>query len=249
MGDENPIRTLGDYSKPSHEDYGNTIKLLVENNVVPLQSNTIRLVQNGYSFHRIRFEDPNQHLKDFLKIMDSLDLDKFSLEVARILKESIKENENKPRKIKKITKYPDTKVLENSAKHNFLENLKKNMFPTSANLLYVRYFRLIPLNPSQPRKNTFGFKPRKRANQSQHNPSNSLTVRSPTQSDPTFMDNDPIKRDSSPHCSFTHVESNHVFDSGGKTHDVSLEKLNKNVVGLKNVDNLPVNLSLVIVIG
>ncbi|GJT92381.1 hypothetical protein Tco_1081226 [Tanacetum coccineum] len=47
MGDENPIRTLGDYSKPSHEGYRNTIEL----------------------------PDPNQHLKDFLKLMDSLDLD------------------------------------------------------------------------------------------------------------------------------------------------------------------------------
>ncbi|GJT66747.1 hypothetical protein Tco_1018227 [Tanacetum coccineum] len=42
MGDENPIRTLGDYSKPSHEGYRNTIKLLVGNNVVPLRSDTIR---------------------------------------------------------------------------------------------------------------------------------------------------------------------------------------------------------------
>nr|GFA05625.1 hypothetical protein [Tanacetum cinerariifolium] len=33
MGDENPIRTLRDYSKPSHEGYMNTIELLVENNV------------------------------------------------------------------------------------------------------------------------------------------------------------------------------------------------------------------------
>ncbi|GJS02897.1 hypothetical protein Tco_0319405 [Tanacetum coccineum] len=33
MGDENPIRTLGDYSKPSHEGYRNTIKLLVGKNV------------------------------------------------------------------------------------------------------------------------------------------------------------------------------------------------------------------------
>ncbi|GJR97478.1 hypothetical protein Tco_0269652 [Tanacetum coccineum] len=42
MGDENPIRTLGDYSKPSHKGYRNTIELLVGNNVVPLRSNTIR---------------------------------------------------------------------------------------------------------------------------------------------------------------------------------------------------------------
>ncbi|GJR16007.1 MAK10-like protein [Tanacetum coccineum] len=33
MGDANPIRTLGDYSKPSHEGYRNTIELPVGNNV------------------------------------------------------------------------------------------------------------------------------------------------------------------------------------------------------------------------
>ncbi|GKA01634.1 zinc finger, CCHC-type containing protein [Tanacetum coccineum] len=75
MGDENPIRTLGDYSKPSHEGYRNTIKLPVGNNVVPLRSDTIWLVQNGCSFNGLRSEDPNQHLKDFLKLVDSLDLD------------------------------------------------------------------------------------------------------------------------------------------------------------------------------
>ncbi|GJV05193.1 MAK10-like protein [Tanacetum coccineum] len=43
MGDANPIFTLGDYSKPSHEGYRNTIELPVGNNVVPLRSNTIRI--------------------------------------------------------------------------------------------------------------------------------------------------------------------------------------------------------------
>ncbi|GJR53729.1 zinc finger, CCHC-type containing protein [Tanacetum coccineum] len=75
MRDENHIRTLRDYSKPSHNCYRNTIKLPVGNNVVPLRSDTIRLVQNGCSFHALRSEDPTQHLKDFLKLMDSLDLD------------------------------------------------------------------------------------------------------------------------------------------------------------------------------
>ncbi|GJV44833.1 MAK10-like protein [Tanacetum coccineum] len=56
MGDENPIRTLGDYSKPSHEGYRNTIELL----------------------------DPNQHLKDFLKLVDSLDLDGKNRERTRL---------------------------------------------------------------------------------------------------------------------------------------------------------------------
>ncbi|GKD65146.1 MAK10-like protein, partial [Tanacetum coccineum] len=75
MGDENPIRTLGDYFKPSHEGYRNTIELPVGNNAVPLRSNTILLVQNGCSFHGLWSENPNQHLKDFLKLVDSLDLD------------------------------------------------------------------------------------------------------------------------------------------------------------------------------
>ncbi|GKB49114.1 hypothetical protein Tco_0899867 [Tanacetum coccineum] len=77
MGDKNPIRTLGDYSKPSHEGYRNTIELLLGNNIVPLRFDTIRLVQNGCSFHGLQSGDPNQHLKDFLKLVDSLDLDEY----------------------------------------------------------------------------------------------------------------------------------------------------------------------------
>nr|GEW62785.1 MAK10-like protein [Tanacetum cinerariifolium] len=75
MGDKNPIRTLGDYFKPSYEGYRNTIVLLVGNNVVPLPSDIIWLVQNKCSFNGLRPEDPNQHLKDLLKLMDLLDLD------------------------------------------------------------------------------------------------------------------------------------------------------------------------------
>ncbi|GJT34051.1 hypothetical protein Tco_0924470 [Tanacetum coccineum] len=84
MGDENPIRTLGDYFKPSHEGYRNTIEIPVGNNVVPLRSDTIRLVQNGCSFHGLRSEDPNQHFKDFLKLVDSLDLDGENRERTRL---------------------------------------------------------------------------------------------------------------------------------------------------------------------
>ncbi|GJZ67039.1 zinc finger, CCHC-type containing protein [Tanacetum coccineum] len=84
MGDENPICTLGDYSKPSHEGYRNTIELPEGNNAVPLRSDTIRLVQNGCSFYGLRSEDPNQHLKDFLKHVDSLDLDVANKERTRL---------------------------------------------------------------------------------------------------------------------------------------------------------------------
>nr|GEU86235.1 MAK10-like protein [Tanacetum cinerariifolium] len=60
---------------PSHEDYRNIIELPKRNNVVPFRSDTISLVQKGCSFNGLRSEDPNQHLKDFLKLVDSLDLD------------------------------------------------------------------------------------------------------------------------------------------------------------------------------
>ncbi|GJS83042.1 zinc finger, CCHC-type containing protein [Tanacetum coccineum] len=62
----------------------NTIELSVGNNVVPLQSDTIELVQNRYSFHGLLFEDPNQHLKDFIKVMDSLDRDGENRERTRL---------------------------------------------------------------------------------------------------------------------------------------------------------------------
>nr|GEV41712.1 hypothetical protein [Tanacetum cinerariifolium] len=63
MGDENLIRSLGDDSKLSHEGYRNTIKLPVGN---------------------IVSEDPNQHLKDFLKLVESLDLDDDNRERTRL---------------------------------------------------------------------------------------------------------------------------------------------------------------------
>ena len=67
-------RTLGEYSRPSHLGYRNTIELNEGANVTPLRSDTIRLVQSGCAFHGLRSEDPNQHLRDFLKIVDSIDL-------------------------------------------------------------------------------------------------------------------------------------------------------------------------------
>nr|GEY73012.1 zinc finger, CCHC-type [Tanacetum cinerariifolium] len=94
MRDENPIRTLGDYSKPSHEGYRNAIELPIGNTVVPLRSDTIRLVQTGCSFQGIRFEDPNQHLKDFLKLVDSLDLNGDNREKMRLIFELSPEKSN-----------------------------------------------------------------------------------------------------------------------------------------------------------
>ncbi|GJS06073.1 MAK10-like protein [Tanacetum coccineum] len=62
----------------------NTIELPEGNNVVPLQFDTIRLVQNGCLFHGLRSEDPNQHLKDFLKVVDLLGFDVSNRERMRL---------------------------------------------------------------------------------------------------------------------------------------------------------------------
>ncbi|GKE10035.1 hypothetical protein Tco_1413586 [Tanacetum coccineum] len=53
MGDENPIHTLGYYSKPSHEGYKNTIELPIGNNVDPSPHGRILLLVSLLnSFHR-----------------------------------------------------------------------------------------------------------------------------------------------------------------------------------------------------
>ena len=76
-------RTLGEYSRPSHQGYRNTIELNGAN-VTPLRSDTVRLVQSGCAFHWLRSEYPNQHIKDFLKIVDSIDLDVATRESTRL---------------------------------------------------------------------------------------------------------------------------------------------------------------------
>ncbi|GJW79594.1 ribonuclease H-like domain-containing protein [Tanacetum coccineum] len=203
MGNENPIRTLGDYSKPSHEGYRNTIELPAGNNVVPLRSDTIRLVQNGCSFHGLRPEDPNQYLKDFLKLIDSLDLDAVAITTwedlitrflaqffppgrtaklrndilmfqqhhgeslseawTRKVREEIRIEQNKTKKIKKITRYPDTEDLEPLNDHKFSKTLTKEV-PShrpkivSPKSLYVKHVRTVFPSPPLVRESTFGFK-------------------------------------------------------------------------------------------
>ncbi|GKA82164.1 zinc finger, CCHC-type containing protein, partial [Tanacetum coccineum] len=73
-----------DYSRPSHEGYRNTIELPEGNNVVPLRFDTIELVQNRCSIYELWSDDPNQHLKDFLKLVDSLDFDGENRERTRL---------------------------------------------------------------------------------------------------------------------------------------------------------------------
>ncbi|GJU56125.1 hypothetical protein Tco_1229839, partial [Tanacetum coccineum] len=94
------------YSKPSHEGYRNTIELPAGNNVVPLRSDTIRLVQNGCSFYGLRSQDPNQHLKDFLELVDLLDIDGENRKRTRLHDLALYDNEswNDPRDFAKPVK-------------------------------------------------------------------------------------------------------------------------------------------------
>ncbi|GJY72926.1 hypothetical protein Tco_0477357 [Tanacetum coccineum] len=169
MGDANPIRTLGDYSKPSHEGYRNTIKLLVGNNVVPLRSDTIRLVQNGFSFHELRSEDPNQHLKDFFKLVDPLDLDEqnrnpsspkhvhFVNSIVILNKEDEAKEEGNVKT--STTKYKDREMTMES-KEEFEEETKDEIkeeeedspkhFDTFPTMKELRYHKWLLKNPRPP---------------------------------------------------------------------------------------------------
>nr|GEY33720.1 MAK10-like protein [Tanacetum cinerariifolium] len=69
MGDTNPIRTLGDYSKPSYEGYKNTIELPEGNNVVPLRFDTIReLLEDLALYDNASWNDP----RDFAKSIKAI---------------------------------------------------------------------------------------------------------------------------------------------------------------------------------
>nr|GEX50659.1 putative reverse transcriptase domain-containing protein [Tanacetum cinerariifolium] len=63
MGDENPIRTLGDYSKPSHEGYRNTIELPVGNNMESEMTNKIDTVLKAITI-RIAATLPSDTVKN-----------------------------------------------------------------------------------------------------------------------------------------------------------------------------------------
>ncbi|GJY27021.1 hypothetical protein Tco_0401747 [Tanacetum coccineum] len=71
MGDTNPISTLGDYSKPSHEGYRNTIELPAGNNVLPLRCDTIRNCKTPQRYPDI----PTTSSRISLRSMDSRTID------------------------------------------------------------------------------------------------------------------------------------------------------------------------------
>ncbi|GJR83877.1 hypothetical protein Tco_0154662 [Tanacetum coccineum] len=137
-------------------------------------------------------EERTRQLEDYMQSITD-EFMEFSSEVTQKLKERIKENENKPRKIKKITRYPDTKDLKPLNDHKFSETLTKEV-PSHApkivspKSLYVKHVRTVFPSPPLVRESTFCFKPGIKNNQnieSRHDAEN-LSPQSSPQVLPSF---------------------------------------------------------------
>ncbi|GKB33981.1 hypothetical protein Tco_0873382 [Tanacetum coccineum] len=67
MGYANPIRTLGDYSRPSHEGYRNTIELPKGNNVDYLTLTTVQYMERNEPL--LYFNFPSRSTSNWLKLL------------------------------------------------------------------------------------------------------------------------------------------------------------------------------------
>ncbi|GKD62441.1 zinc finger, CCHC-type containing protein [Tanacetum coccineum] len=108
-------------------------------------------------------EEKVKQLKEYMDVIGS-DFMQLSSEVVGKLKEEIRMEENRTKKIKKIIRYPDTEDLEPLNGYKFSEILtEKASFHTpkfvSPKSLCVKHVRTIFPSPPLIRETTFGFKP------------------------------------------------------------------------------------------
>nr|GEW86567.1 hypothetical protein [Tanacetum cinerariifolium] len=128
MGDENPIRTLGDYSKPSHEGYKNTIKLPVGNNMVPFRSDTIReeakspVTKSVNSIPLIRDEEEKNNIYE-VAIVDDIKETGIEVETKNEAKNGAKNKPIKKAKKKEVVEAPSSRPVEYYLKHRINEKL------------------------------------------------------------------------------------------------------------------------------
>ncbi|GJZ88654.1 zinc finger, CCHC-type containing protein [Tanacetum coccineum] len=107
-------------------------------------------------------EEKVRQLEEYMCVIGS-DFMQLSLEVVGKLREEIRIEQNRTKKIKKITRYPDTEDLEPLNDHKFSETLTKEV-PShtpkivSPKSLYVKHVRTIFPSPPLVRESTFGFK-------------------------------------------------------------------------------------------
>ncbi|GKD29479.1 hypothetical protein Tco_1240257 [Tanacetum coccineum] len=114
-------------------------------------------------------EERVKQLEEYMGVIWS-DFMQLTLKVVEKLKEEIRIKKNKFTKIKKITRYPDTKDLEPLNGDRFLKALtEKASFHTSKFVspksLYVKHVRTIFPSPPLVKEITFGFKPGAKNNQ------------------------------------------------------------------------------------
>nr|GEY35740.1 hypothetical protein [Tanacetum cinerariifolium] len=172
MGDANPIRTLRDYSKPSHEGYRNNIELPIRNTVVPLRSDTIwapekvlirkeaksAVTKNVNSMSLTKGEEERNNDND---ISTGKDIEKPTrIKIGMPVNKAKKGIKNKPiRKAKKekTTEAPSSQPIEYYLKHRINEKLIErlvgnHMFNDSLSRARVRKikertYNLLPRGP------------------------------------------------------------------------------------------------------
>ncbi|GJR68232.1 hypothetical protein Tco_0014297 [Tanacetum coccineum] len=142
-------------------------------------------------------EEKVKQLEEYMGVIGS-DFMQLSLEVVGKLKEEIRMEENRTKKIKKITRYPDTKVLEPLNSYKFSEVLtEKASFHTpkfvSPKSICVKHVQTIFPSPPFVRESIFGFEPgtnNNRNGKSQHD-AKKLSSQSTSQVLPSFEENTP----------------------------------------------------------
>lgn len=77
-------KCLKDYSSPNPRGFSNAIVFPNERTNGVLHANDVWLVQSVCKFHGLKTDDPIQHVRDFLKIVDTLHTDGFTRDTSRL---------------------------------------------------------------------------------------------------------------------------------------------------------------------
>ncbi|GKB50358.1 hypothetical protein Tco_0901111 [Tanacetum coccineum] len=124
MGDKNPIHTLGDYSKPSHEGYRNPIELPEGNNVVPLRSDTIRTREEKGTKDDAIFDDSNKKSDESKAVVSQKGVDEENGDGDKLIK--IIEEDPKQIKEKELVEAPSSHPVRIPEPHFRIEKGIKN---------------------------------------------------------------------------------------------------------------------------
>ncbi|GJS14727.1 DNA-directed DNA polymerase [Tanacetum coccineum] len=77
-------KTLHEHSRPTSSDFQNLITVPTEQTKRIVNSRDIWLIQNTYTFLRLRTEDPLCHVKHYLSIVDNIHADRATRDTSRL---------------------------------------------------------------------------------------------------------------------------------------------------------------------